>query len=282
VSKIQIIVALAAEAKPLIKFFRLQQDLRARPFAVYVNKSDTLRVIVSGVGRVAAAAALTFSQTYSQTNYQADSQNKYCINLGIAGSSHYDLGACYLVHKITVPSLVQAYYPCIQLIKKQLPDFLSSECVCVDQADNSYSYSLVDMESHGFFQAARLFVSQEQIYLLKVVSDRNSDEQTQINARLVYELIESAIPKLNQLIDCFHDDSYDKQDIPEINDLHFSAHQRFELEQLLRRLTCLGVSKEHITAGFSELLGQAGQPSYLAKQLIQWLKQTHVEKKLVF
>ena len=52
---IHLVVALPAEASPLIERLGLRRDMAGRAMRLYVG--DDLRLVVSGVGKVAAAAA---------------------------------------------------------------------------------------------------------------------------------------------------------------------------------------------------------------------------------
>ena len=52
---IHLVVALRAEARPLIEHFRLRGEPERSPFALY--QGDAMRLVISGVGRVAAAGA---------------------------------------------------------------------------------------------------------------------------------------------------------------------------------------------------------------------------------
>ena len=88
-----IFIALACEAKPLIQKYALKKLSQQHPFELYSN--DKIAVIITGVGKVAMAGAVTYSMAIFP-----EIQKPLLLNLGIAGHKNKPLGAMYLADKI--------------------------------------------------------------------------------------------------------------------------------------------------------------------------------------
>ena len=158
-------VALHAEASPLIHHYSLKQDLTSHKFPVYRSKS--IYLVISGVGKLNAAIALSYLLTR-----EVLPRNAYVCNIGLAGSiSSTDLGKMYLVHKVCDVAACIDYYPDIPK-KHALPEtVLYTYEQPVYGKPKGLDIGLVDMEGAGFFAAAKCYVSPHQIFLLKCVSD---------------------------------------------------------------------------------------------------------------
>ncbi|WP_455199714.1 5'-methylthioadenosine/S-adenosylhomocysteine nucleosidase family protein, partial [Kaarinaea lacus] len=100
------VVALSEEARPIIQQFRLKRLHDVNAFPVY--GSEKVRLIVSGMGKLAAATA---------TGYLAgiDSAGKATawINVGVAGSKNLPVGQAILAHQIIDAENQQKFYPTI-------------------------------------------------------------------------------------------------------------------------------------------------------------------------
>jgi len=147
---IGIVCAYLKEAKPLIKWFNLKK--RDDKFLIYEN--EEIKLIISNPGKLNSAIATT----YLLSKFELDN----LINIGIAGSFDKKIGKIFLINKIN-----DNLFPDI-LIKHP---FKESEIICFDEVVENGEYSLVDMESEGFFKAATKFLKTHQIFLLKIVSD---------------------------------------------------------------------------------------------------------------
>ena len=74
------VIALRAEAIPIIEAFKMKILDNQSLFPIYANETTGHALIISGVGSIKSAAAATFLKNYLQIkNYTA------WINLGIAG-----------------------------------------------------------------------------------------------------------------------------------------------------------------------------------------------------
>ena len=159
------VVALEAETGPLKKRFRLKAAPSRRPFPSY--SAEGVRLVVSGVGKMRAAAATSHLLT------QLPDCNPIVVNLGWAGSASdsRELGMGYLVNRVQDLASGSSYYPDFLLRHP----FEEAALTTVDRpADSSAAppnQDLVDMEAAGFLDAALRFVESWQTVVFKIVSD---------------------------------------------------------------------------------------------------------------
>ncbi len=167
---LNIVVALSIEAKPIISKFNLKSN-----GLFYEN--ENIKLIVSGQGKIKSAIATTLIL----------SKNKaMTLNFGIVGSNKFNIGDGFFINKIVDTDTNFNYYP-----DRFYEPY--EELFCVSKIGEYYS--LVDMESSGFFEAAYKFLNVDDILLYKIVSDtpyKNSDNiEDLINSHL--EIIEFLI-----------------------------------------------------------------------------------------
>ena len=190
---LNIVTALNSEAQPIIEHFSLARLQTGHPMRVFTN--DDIRLIVSGIGNVRSAASVGYLAGLDgllpgSPNDDSSRQHNAWINVGIAGHSHAEIGACFTADKIIDGRSGDTAYPSIPYATE-----IPSACLCtVERPEVNYpDSSLYDMEGYGFFLAAQRFSSVELISLLKVVSDNRDNHVNQINKGFVRSLIENAI-----------------------------------------------------------------------------------------
>jgi hypothetical protein len=157
------VVALDCEARPLIQKLRMRRCEDFRGWPVYANQDRSDWLIVSGIGRVASAAAVGFLGGIAGPNRQG-----MWWNVGIAG--HRSLGVGELRRAGKVIDIVSGrdFYP--MSVAKGGP---AAEIVTtVDVPGSEYPQNgMVEMEASGFCAAATRLTSRERIQVLKVISD---------------------------------------------------------------------------------------------------------------
>ncbi len=159
------VIALEAEARPLIEHYGLKRDPSARAFKVF--RGDDVSVVISGIGKVAAAAATVFLHTFRQAPSDRRSAAVW-LNVGIAGHSSRAVGEAMLAHKIRDAASGRAWYP-PQVVAAPCP---SDPLTTVDQPERTYGQpGAYDMEASGFYPTACRFASSELVHCLKIVSD---------------------------------------------------------------------------------------------------------------
>ncbi|ACM93602.1 conserved hypothetical protein [Nautilia profundicola AmH] len=169
---LNIVTALKIEAEPIIKHFKLKSR-----DGIYQN--ETINLIITGQGKIKSAinTALLLSKHIYPT-----------LNIGIAGSSDYDVNEGFFIHKITDSDTGYNYYP--DIINSQTEEIHTVSKI------GKY-YKLTDMEASGFFEAAYKFLNVNEIILYKIVSDTPSHKA---NKNEIPKLIKSHLNTIENLI----------------------------------------------------------------------------------
>ncbi len=179
--------ALHCEAKPVIDFYRLRKSQDERAFEVY--RGDDMVCIVSGIGKIASAAA----SAWIAASYPAETSLTW-INLGVAGAAEHEIGDLFLLNQVVDADSGQCYYPAPVAVSP----LASSACLTLSQPSEDYrSDTLFDMEASGFMHCALRFSSAELVQSLKIVSD-NRKQQIGKNRQRVSELIHQHIDSIER------------------------------------------------------------------------------------
>ena len=255
------VCALHCEAKPVIDFYRLKKSHDDNAFDLYLG--DGMACIVSGIGKIACAAACGWVAARYQQN-----PSLAWINLGTAGAGDHELGSLFSLHQIIDADDGQRYYPAPASADK----ITGSACMTLSQPSDDYRDDcLFDMEASGFMYACLRFSSAELIKSLKIVSD-NRQVKTGNNrpevSRLVQQRIDcitrqaSVLVTLNDEIAALAPASEYWQRLIAL--AHFSQTQRNRLLVLWRYLMNRNFDAEKLLAEF------AGHPaSTIIKKLEQ-------------
>ncbi|MEO1923747.1 MAG: hypothetical protein ABGX25_04450 [Nautiliaceae bacterium] len=202
---INIVTALKIEAIPIIEYFNLKSTGE-----IYQNKE--INLIITGSGKVKSAintALLLRKKTYPT------------INIGIAGSNKHPIGSGFFIHKITDTDTGFEYYP----------DFFEEPSEEIFTVSKTQKYfSLVDMESSGFFEAAYKFLSVEKIILYKIVSDTPNQP---FNKNTIPKLIEKSFPIIKYIIKNFQNTTSFTDIEEKIKNLYLTQTQKAKLKELL-------------------------------------------------
>lgn len=184
------VVALPAEARPLLDHFGLRDKQHNTALPVYRNADMAL--VVSGPGKVAAAAATALLAATGTKRATAA-----WLNVGIAGHAHHAIGSGFVAHRITDSASGTSWYP------PQLPDqpVATENLYTVDRPEDDYpAAALYEMEASGFFPAACRFSSSELVQCFKVVSDNRTQATTAVTAKLCERLITARLADIEQLV----------------------------------------------------------------------------------
>ncbi len=184
-----IFTALPCEAKPIIKHFALQKWAVHSPFAVY--QGDNICLIVTGVGKNHAAGAVGYSQGCWHI------KSPVLLNIGIAGHKHLPKGQLVYAHKINdADNPSTTFYP--QWVIKNAIESLPLTSYST-QVETYPEQSMVDMEAAGFYQMAVKSSTIELIHCLKIISDNSSSPASDINAKMVTELVKNNATNIEQI-----------------------------------------------------------------------------------
>ncbi len=234
---INIVTALQCEAKALIRHYQLKGESSAAGFPLYRN--ETMRLIVTGVGKMNCAAACAY--LYAR---HGEIQDEAWLNLGIAGHASAALGTPLLMHKVTDQGSGLSWYPPL-LFDAPCATTL---CLSVEQpCDNYPGEGCVEMEAAGFYSSASRFATAELIHCLKIVSDNPASPATQINQKNVQAWVTQQLPLIEQLIGQLQTMSHElKQQhqpspalAPFLQRWHFTSYQENQLQQHLQRWQAL-------------------------------------------
>jgi len=190
---INLVVALACEAKPLIQAYSLKKSSTMAVFPLYVS-ADML-LIVSGVGKINAAAATAVLATFA-ANLPTQGLIAW-LNIGVAGHRNRAIGDEFLALKLVDGETKNAYYP---TWLEKLPcqtDNLLTVSKAIDNLPDDYA---VDMEASGFYPIALKYSCVELVHIYKVISDNAKDDYRNISAASVKNLINERLNTIKKVV----------------------------------------------------------------------------------
>ena len=228
---LNICVALPAEAKWLVKRYRL--DFVAGDKRISLYRRGPIRLIVSGVGALNMAAAIGFLQAHN-----IDSHHTF-LNIGIAGGTLGELGKAYLCDRLLNFEGKTSFYPSV--FKPKLLPFLP---VCsVDLDHKGYrDDAIIDNEAHAFFACATAHVVQEQVAIVKIISDNDNTSYQSISASSIIHWFEHNSAAIVAVINFLLEKT--EKELSLLPDLelgefcqkwHFTYSQKNQLREYLRR-----------------------------------------------
>ncbi|MDH3689102.1 MAG: hypothetical protein OEU36_06425 [Gammaproteobacteria bacterium] len=228
---IRIVVAMPAEARPLIDYYGLRSWNSNGAFPLYRN--ENMALIVSGIGKTAAAAATAFAHAHIPTD-----RPSAWLNIGVAGHPSRTLGEAVIAHKIVDFATNNSWYP-PQVLK---PPGDSDSVMTVDAPVTAYDDDVVyDMEAAAFFPTACRFVIGELAQCYKVISDNRGSPVQDVTMDLIDSLVRNKLNEIDDLAVRLNRlaDEYGKprSDHPEferfLETWRFSVSQRHRLRRLL-------------------------------------------------
>lgn len=233
--RVNVIVALPCEAKPLVRHYQLTRVQDVRGFTVYTRGQQDYTLIVSGVGPLRAAAAVGYLAGYYGHNPAA-----YYLNIGVAGHKSLSVGDCRLINKIYDTMNQKEYYPSVGAFR-QYP-MASLETRAVGELGVYPDNNCVDMEAAAIFSTAERFVSREHVQVLKIISD-NAEYHAELTVQYVEQLLTDNLAKITEFIEKLYCLSRDELSVLDplsewvqfIEQWHFSQYQQHQLKQLLAK-----------------------------------------------
>jgi nucleoside phosphorylase len=181
------VCAMRCEAKPVIDFYRLKKSRDDNAFDLY--RGDDMACIISGIGKLASAAATAWIAARHD-----DAASIAWINLGIAGAATAEPGAIFALDQVIDADSGQRYYPA-----PGADSSLSGRaCLTLSRPGEDYREDyLFDMEASGFMHSALRFSSAELTQCIKIVSD-NPRHKTGKDRPRVSALIHQHIELIDQ------------------------------------------------------------------------------------
>ncbi len=185
-----LVVALPAEAKPVIRALGLK---RLQPDGAYPRYGrGAITLVLSGAGRDAAGKAVAWMASMSADD------TAHWINLGIAGHAALQPGQALLADRIIDTATGERW-----TLKpfSGLPAIQIGSLHCVTQAETRFAEPVAyDMEASAIARVLDERNALSRLQVLKVISDNPANPSRRINARMVAELIEGALPTLQIMI----------------------------------------------------------------------------------
>ena len=234
------VVALRPEARAVIDHFSLQPFGEGGLFPMYASPDRAMRLVISGPGKVHAAAA-TAALASVENEEQIDSRG--WLNFGIAGSGELCFGETFLAGKVVEEATENAWYPVATWSKKQDLPRRSVTTVSCPTEEYPPDGELVEMEAAGFYPIALRDSTVELCHVLKVVSDDPEHPIEKIDKAFATQLCRDALETSDSWIAAFLDlgrEDAARQVAPQgyaelISHLHFTVTQRHQLRRLLQQ-----------------------------------------------
>ena len=231
------VVALKAEATPLVESFELAKESAPSPFPVFANGKH--RLVLSGVGKELAAKATRYlSERFPRPN-------QAWLNFGLAGHGALATGTVFMANRILDDDRKSAFYP-TQLLDHDLESSALQTCSSpVYDYPDPIGY---DMEASTFCSSASLVSIRELIQVVKVVSDNPDHPVGSLDRSSVGALIESALPSILPLVDQLEELAHKIAPAAGLAELvdsalthhPFSETQRHQARKLLTHALALG------------------------------------------
>lgn len=200
---IYVMMALYQEAHGLIRELKLKKNTAYAPFEVFDNESAGIRLVVTGVGEIAAAAA-----TAAVCARDGADAADFLVNIGCCaaggcepadrdmdsgyGAAHAaQTGDLYVCHKITEQATGKTFYPDILYRHPWKERELVTGMQPLQRA--AAHGALYDMEAAAVYQAGIRFFSPDRMLFLKVVSDSGVAGQERMTAETLAGLLEQHV-----------------------------------------------------------------------------------------
>jgi nucleoside phosphorylase len=254
--------ALACEAKPLIKAWRLKKlSSSPHPVAIYINEQKV--VVVTGIGKIAMAGAIGYVMALF-----ANPDMPILLNLGIAGHKTLAVGDICLGEKISDSETGRSFYPPLTVI----PPCNTGAIITHSKAHTAYNDDNIrDMEAVGFYEIAVKFSTSELIQVIKIISDNAQSPIDKINESAVETWINDKVAIVEALLNdlmrlrqpSVSDDPTEHLFKTLSTRFHFTAANASKLKALLQRWQLLKGSE----------LDYADVSIRSASELLSWMEQ---------
>ncbi len=233
---INIACALYQEAHFLINYYELRKRNDYHRFQVFENRERGLRVILTGVGMLRAAMAVSIL-----TEREKVGEDDLLWNIGSCGAAmDKPCGSIFVCHKLVEEPTGHTFYPDILYKHPFAEATLISR---MNPAEGKLAEdALYDMEGCGVYQAGISDYGPHRMLFLKVVSDHGDGLCQPLDMQ---RMMESAGEQVLSFLDrflFFHgetgQDTQEKEETQKweqklIEDLHCSVTMEHELKQLL-------------------------------------------------
>ena len=209
---IYVVTALYQEAHGFIRELELKKNTAYAPFEVFDNENAGIRLVVTGVGEIAAAAVVAAVCARDGADAADFLINIGCCAAANAGAdsgcetvdsgmdSGYwaahaaQIGDLYVCHKITEQATGKTFYPDILYRHPWKERELVTGMQPLQRA--AAHGALYDMEAAAVYQAGIRFFSPDRMPFLKVVSDFGIAGQERMTAEALTGLLEQHVKEV--------------------------------------------------------------------------------------
>jgi len=190
-ARVQLVVALLAEARPLVEHFGLSAVRDSGAPREFANPEASIGLVVSGIGRANAAAAVARYRHFREAAW---------LNVGIAGHGQHRVGDPFVADRIVDDTSGRTWHPRL-IFPPPCPtaSLRTVERACLDFPTDD----LYDMEAAGFYETAIGFAKPGLVQSLKVVSDNLDQRASMLTPARVTELIDSNLAPITALVRSF-------------------------------------------------------------------------------
>ena len=234
---IYIFSAFYAEAKNIIDHYSLKKEKSPETVRFDVFANDSIRLVITGVGEINAAAAV--SNIGGAYGIAPDDE---ILNVGCGADFGNEtcLGSIFLGNKLTEQMTGRTFYPDM-LMKTNL---MECEIVTVTRVLNEGRDSVVyDMEAAAVYQAAAFFVGPHRMHFIKLVSDAGE----RIDQSKITELFALQEEKICSYIDTLLSACADKDSIDEnAKGKNTVAKSAWNMDRLISDMRCSKVMGDQL------------------------------------
>ena len=235
----------------MLDYFAMQPVADKVP--IYRNPDSQITLTISGIGKPAAAAAVTRTRDY----FKAGRSHAW-LNLGIAGHASLPLGQAVIIKKVTDAASGQTWFPSrvfdttlpahdLLTLEQPSSDYLRPGTDFKSVPSPHYRKELFDMECAGFFQAVTGFATLELVQAVKIISDNADQPMEGVNPKLISRLMRQNLPVVEEIIQQLLSLSALQQRLNDpgpdyhaiIRERHFSVSQQYQLQAALRKWRAL-------------------------------------------
>ncbi|HCF16217.1 MAG TPA: spore photoproduct [Eubacterium sp.] len=234
---IYIFSAFYAEAKNIIDHYGLKKEKSPETVRFDVFANDSIRLVITGVGEINAAAAV--SNIGGAYGISPDDE---ILNVGCGAGFGNEtcLGSIFLGNKLTEQMTGRTFYPDM-LMKTNL---MECEIVTVTRVLNEGCDSVVyDMEAAAVYQAAAFFVGPHRMHFIKLVSDAGE----RIDQSKITELFALQEEKICGYIDMLLSAGADKASIDKkTKGKNTAAESSWNMDRLISDMRCSKVMGDQL------------------------------------
>ncbi len=154
-----IIIAHLGEARAVLDLSQFE-EIKNASFLTF--RKHKILVVISGQGRLRAAAAVSFAKTLCEYN------RIFWLNIGSAGHRNLSIGTVVQAGKIYDQEINRSWYPSTPFKKNIATVEINTSATPVKNYPKDVCY---DMEASGFIELAQIDSIPEQLAVVKVVTD---------------------------------------------------------------------------------------------------------------